>query len=199
MVKAYESGDVIVLSSITEAFPYSVVEAMMMGKAIVATDVGGITEALDGVGILVTPRKYEELAQAVTSLLEDEQKRTAMGDMARQKALESFDLGDSIKKYYDSYTELKNRNLAVNLESEKIKRQRLLSEKAYALIDIGRVNEGIKLMKEAIKEKPTSEEVPQMTAKISDAYKRIGLDKDAENERARAEYIEKLMNETKSA
>jgi glycosyltransferase involved in cell wall biosynthesis len=43
---AYRSGDVIVLTSITEAFPYSVVEAMMSGKAVVATDVGGIREAL---------------------------------------------------------------------------------------------------------------------------------------------------------
>jgi glycosyltransferase involved in cell wall biosynthesis len=29
----------------SEAFPYSVVEAMMMGKPVISTDVGGISEA----------------------------------------------------------------------------------------------------------------------------------------------------------
>ena len=199
VAKAYLSGDVIVLSSITEAFPYSVVEAMMLGKAVVATDVGGITEALEGCGVLVPPRKHVMLAEAVTDLLLNEVKRNELGSMARERALELFDLDLSVNKYYESYTELKNRKQAVNLESEKIKRQRLLSEKAYALIDIGKVNEGIKLLKEAIKEKPSSEDVPELASKISEAYMRIGSEKDAENERARAEYIEKVLKETKSA
>ena len=110
-----------------------------------------------------------------------------------------FEIGDSVNKYYESYIELKNRNLTLNIESEKIKRQRLLSERAYALIDIGRISEGIGLLKEAIKEKPSSEEVPMLSIKISDAYKKMGADKEADNERARAEYIEEILKETKSA
>lgn len=52
--EAYNTGDIIALSSISEAFPYSVVEAMMSGKPVVSTDVGGIKEALGDCGILAT-------------------------------------------------------------------------------------------------------------------------------------------------
>ncbi|MFQ6061544.1 MAG: GT4 family glycosyltransferase PelF, partial [Thermoplasmata archaeon] len=44
--KAYNMGDVVVMSSISEGFPFALIEAMASGKAIVATDVGGMSEAL---------------------------------------------------------------------------------------------------------------------------------------------------------
>jgi glycosyltransferase involved in cell wall biosynthesis len=44
----YTNGDICVLSSISEAFPYAVLEAMSCQRAVVATDVGGIREILEG-------------------------------------------------------------------------------------------------------------------------------------------------------
>ena len=53
---AYLSGDVVVATSISEGFPYAVLEAMASGRAMIATDVGGVSEAIDDAGILVPPQ-----------------------------------------------------------------------------------------------------------------------------------------------
>ena len=47
----YQQADVVALPSISEAFPYAVIEAMLCGAAIVATDVGGVSEALEATGV----------------------------------------------------------------------------------------------------------------------------------------------------
>lgn len=54
--KAYNIGDVVVLPSLTEGFPFALIEAMACGKPIVATNVGGVKEALGDCGTLVPPR-----------------------------------------------------------------------------------------------------------------------------------------------
>lgn len=59
MAAAYSSGDIAALTSISEAFPYSVVEAMMCGRAVISTDVGGIGEAIGESGIMVPPRDHK--------------------------------------------------------------------------------------------------------------------------------------------
>ena len=50
--KVYSNADVMAFASISEAFPYVVVEAMLCGAAIVSTDVGGVREALGECGLL---------------------------------------------------------------------------------------------------------------------------------------------------
>ena len=61
---AYAAGDVVVLCSITEGFPYTLIEAMTCGRVCVATDVGGVTEALADTGLVVPPRSPQSLAEA---------------------------------------------------------------------------------------------------------------------------------------
>ncbi len=89
---AYNEGDFVVLSSISEGFPYSVVEAMMCARAVVGTDVGGVSEALEGCGLVVEPRNPEQMAAACLQLLADPDRCRAMGLAARAKALERFSL-----------------------------------------------------------------------------------------------------------
>lgn len=74
--------DVFVLASEQETAPVSISEAMAMGRAVVATDVGGCRAMVaDGVtGRIVPPRDPEALAHAVTALLSD---RAACADMGR--------------------------------------------------------------------------------------------------------------------
>jgi glycosyltransferase involved in cell wall biosynthesis len=62
VVSAYRDADVVLLTSISEAFPYSIIEAMSCEKAVVASDVGGVSEALEGCGVLVKPRDDERFA-----------------------------------------------------------------------------------------------------------------------------------------
>jgi glycosyltransferase involved in cell wall biosynthesis len=67
------SADVFVLASRRESFGLVLIEAREAGCAIVATDVDGVSEALDGgrAGILVTPRSPFALTHAVRLLLLD--------------------------------------------------------------------------------------------------------------------------------
>jgi len=196
---AYASADVIALSSITEAFPYSVVEAMMMGKPVVATDVGGISEALGDIGFLVTPGKPEELAKAVLELLENKSLREYFGVKGRERALELFDIDSAVANYYNSYVELRDAAQPVNLEVEKLNRQKLLAERGYALLDIGQWQQGIAQLRAAIKEYSDSLAVPVLIAKISEAYDSMGDSMSAENERMKANLLADMAMGTRIA
>ena len=68
---AYSAGQIVVLCSITEGFPYTLIEAMASGRPCVATDVGGVSEALGRAGLIVPPRNPAALADACLQLLLD--------------------------------------------------------------------------------------------------------------------------------
>ncbi|HAV43129.1 TPA: glycosyl transferase [bacterium] len=104
--RIYGEGDIVALSSISEAFPYTVIEAMMYGKAVIATDVGGVREALEGCGVLVKPRDPEGFSRAILQLLKDDKLRNALGTEAREKALNNFTIDRVIKEYKESYLAL---------------------------------------------------------------------------------------------
>jgi polysaccharide biosynthesis protein PelF len=101
---AYEAGQVVVLCSITEGFPYTLIEAMTCGRPCVATDVGGVTEALSDTGIVVPPSSPEDLAQACLTLLRDRPMRERLGAAARTRALELFTVDRSIRAFDEIYT-----------------------------------------------------------------------------------------------
>jgi polysaccharide biosynthesis protein PelF len=104
--KAYNLGDVVVFNGITEGFPFAVIEAMACGKAIVATAVGGVAEALEGCGILVKSRDPETLGKEIVRLLNDEKLRNELGQAALKKARSEFSLETSIYRYKALYEEL---------------------------------------------------------------------------------------------
>ncbi|MBC7119211.1 MAG: glycosyltransferase family 4 protein, partial [Methanobacteriaceae archaeon] len=81
------AADIIVLPSISEGFPIVLLEAMAMGKPVVATKVGGIPEIVDEkVGILVEPKNPRRLADAIEKLLSDEKLRKKLGENGLKKA-----------------------------------------------------------------------------------------------------------------
>jgi glycosyltransferase involved in cell wall biosynthesis len=99
----YQQADIVAMSSISEAFPYAVIEAMLCGAAIVATDVGGVREALGDAGVLVDPRDPEALAAAITGLLASADERRRLGEAARARALEYFTEERFVKEYRATY------------------------------------------------------------------------------------------------
>lgn len=104
---AYNQGDVVVLTSISEAFPYGVVEAMMCGRPVVSTDVGGVREALEGTGVLARPTDVAALTEGIVRLLElDPAARQELSDACRARALNLFTLDGAIEAYRSSYEEL---------------------------------------------------------------------------------------------
>jgi len=106
VVSAYRASDIIALTSVSEAFPYSVIEAMACGKPVIASDVGGVREAVEGCGIIIKPRDVEGFAAAIRSLLDDDARRQSMGDCARQVVLDRFTLEKSVDGYRRLYQKL---------------------------------------------------------------------------------------------
>lgn len=80
--------DIVVSASLGEPFGMVIVEAMALGKAVIATRTGGPLEIIrDGVdGLLVTPGAVAELVQAVRRLAADPPLRVALGARARARA-----------------------------------------------------------------------------------------------------------------
>jgi len=62
-------ADVVLMTSISEGLPMSVLEAMSQGRPIVATCVGGVPEVVKGCGALAAPGDDHSLAMAVVMLL----------------------------------------------------------------------------------------------------------------------------------
>jgi glycosyltransferase involved in cell wall biosynthesis len=89
---AYRSASVCVVPSRFEAFPYTCLEAMACGRAVVAAHVGGLPEVIsDQVdGVLVAPEDPAALARAVGRLLLDEAECRRLGDAARARVLGAF-------------------------------------------------------------------------------------------------------------
>lgn len=98
--------DVFVLPSLKEACPISLLEAMAMEKAIVATRVGGIPEQIvDGEhGWLVPPGDPEALADAIDDALSSPDERTRRGKAARERAKEIFSLDRCVDRHATMYT-----------------------------------------------------------------------------------------------
>lgn len=87
----YMAGlDIFALSSRTDAFPLVVLEAMALGRAIVAFDVGGVREQLGDTGILVPPGDVEAMARAVVNLAHDAAARRRLGERAAARFEEVF-------------------------------------------------------------------------------------------------------------
>ncbi|MGB7845222.1 MAG: GT4 family glycosyltransferase PelF [Candidatus Acidiferrum sp.] len=101
--KAYNEADVMAFPSISEAFPYAVLEAMSCGAAIVATDVGGVREALDDCGLVVPARTPHAMADAISYLLRNEAERKRLGQMARARVLKHFTEEQFLNSYASMY------------------------------------------------------------------------------------------------
>jgi len=101
---AYNAGSIVALSSVSEGFPYSLIEAMTCGRTCVATDVGGVTEAVGDTGLVVPPGSPTKLAQACLALLQDDELRHRLAAAARARALEFFTIDGAISQFDEIYS-----------------------------------------------------------------------------------------------
>lgn len=170
---AYRKGDIIVLSSISEAFPYSAIEAMMTGKPLVATDVGGVREAVGDCGIVVQPRRPAEMAQAMLQLLEDHELRRSLGEEGRERALNFFTIDRMLSLYLNSYLDLHKSDGTVVIPLV-LPRQQLFMEKGYALMELGSWQAAIIQFTQAIQTAPGSAAVPALLLETARAYNHLG-------------------------
>lgn len=98
----------VVLNSLAEAFPRSIIEAMAAAKPVIVTDVGGSAEAVkEGVsGFVVTPGDREMLADRMIRLGRDRELRRKFGEAARTRVETIFTIEENVRKTERVYQEL---------------------------------------------------------------------------------------------
>ena len=94
------ASDFFVLPSLWEGMPNAVMEAMALGKAVIATRVGGVPElvAHNESGILVPPGDAEALARAIEDLIDNPVKRERLAGCARQLVADKFRLEHTVEQ-----------------------------------------------------------------------------------------------------
>jgi glycosyltransferase involved in cell wall biosynthesis len=90
MPKYIACSEIVVIPSIIEASSLFMLEAMAMGKPVVASSVGGLPETLGDSGLLVPPMHPECLANAIRDLLSNNERRRLMGNKARIRVEEKY-------------------------------------------------------------------------------------------------------------
>lgn len=102
--------DLFVLPSFREGFPISILEAMAMGKPVIASNIDGINESVvdDYNGLLIPPKDGSALAEAITALSSDRARAIEMGAHGRTMVLEKFGLDKMVKAHNELYMEIVN-------------------------------------------------------------------------------------------
>jgi glycosyltransferase involved in cell wall biosynthesis len=102
--------DIFVLSSVLEGLPRVVIEAMVMARPIVATDINGVREELvhNETGLLVPAGDPKALGDAIIKILNDQQMAKCLGREAREFAKRVFDLRDTLANVEMLYEEVFN-------------------------------------------------------------------------------------------
>lgn len=97
----------IVVHTTLEADPYPgvVIEGMLVGKPVIATNIGGPSEAIEDykTGILVPPKKPEVLAEKICELLLNTELRLSLGKEARKVASERYSIDNHVRQIEGIY------------------------------------------------------------------------------------------------
>ncbi len=183
----YKSCDLVALTSISEAFPYTVLEAMMAGTAVVSTDVGGVKEALGSTGVLVPVRDHEKLAAEIIHLLKEPELRLTLGKEAQERALSLFTIDRVLQNHLQSYEHLLEDILQTEEQSadvngwetvisltDKLPEQRMWVERALAVKVAGYFDEAIYCFRSAVNVNPASQAIPILLLELAEMYNQLG-------------------------
>jgi len=101
-------ADIFVLPSRSEGMPFALLEAMASGKSVVATNVGGVPEAVvNGYnGILVDKDNAEAIANGIISLLKSPYQAVKLGSSATATVEKEFNLQKMVDGFNKVYSEI---------------------------------------------------------------------------------------------
>ncbi len=108
LLEIYQKSDICVIPSIwAEPFGITALEAMAMGKTVVASNTGGLKEIIidKQTGILFEPGNYNELSEILNNLLDNPKIRITIGNNARQSVLQNYTWDKIIEKHYEPLIE----------------------------------------------------------------------------------------------
>jgi polysaccharide biosynthesis protein PelF len=96
---AIRGGDLVLMTSISEAMPMALLEAMGQARPIVATSVGGVPSVIQGCGLVAAPGDVHELATAVITLLRDPALAARLGRRGFDRVHRCFTLSRCLGAY----------------------------------------------------------------------------------------------------
>jgi len=99
------AADIVAHPSLQEGFSNAILEAMAAGRPVVATAVGGNSEAVEEgrTGLLVPARDAGALAAAILALSADPERAHAMGLAGRERAVRCFSVDQMVRAYENVY------------------------------------------------------------------------------------------------
>ncbi|HHW70100.1 MAG TPA: glycosyltransferase [Clostridiales bacterium] len=100
--RIFKTSDIIVLSSHWEGFGLVAAEGMAAGKPVIVSNVPGLTDVVDGAGILFDKGNEKDLANKINSLLTDAGKYKEISQLCFKRAA-LFDINTMVKRYIDCY------------------------------------------------------------------------------------------------
>ena len=108
MPRWFRSADLLLMTSLFEGMPLVIYEALAMGVPVVAPALPGNMELMDAQsGVLIEPRDdADRYAEAIVSLLEDDERRREMGEHSRRRMLEEFSLKEMGRRHDALYERL---------------------------------------------------------------------------------------------
>jgi len=97
--------DIFTLTSITEAFPYVLLEAGNAGISVLASDVGGIKEIITDKknGILVKTKDIGDISKNLTRLIEDKEEKKKLGRDLKETIASEFSFEKMLEKTFNLY------------------------------------------------------------------------------------------------
>jgi glycosyltransferase involved in cell wall biosynthesis len=97
--------DVFMLASLSEGLGYVMLEAGLAHAPVVATAVGGVPEVVEDMhsGILVQPRKWEELAHALMFMMDHPLEKKKYGNALKERVLVHFSLEKMLREIEEVY------------------------------------------------------------------------------------------------
>jgi glycosyltransferase involved in cell wall biosynthesis len=99
-------ADLVLMTSISEAMPMALLEAMAQGRPIVATSVGGVPGVVRGCGLAAPPGDVHELSTAVVTLLRSPDLARTMGRRGYERVHRRFTLARCLAAYDELIGEL---------------------------------------------------------------------------------------------
>jgi len=108
LLPLYHLLDVLVLPSLQDGLPNALLEGMACERAVIATTVGGIPDAVqhNHNGLLIPPGEVDALVRAIGELLAAPDRRASLGRAARQTVIEHFTPATELAKNLELYRQL---------------------------------------------------------------------------------------------
>jgi glycosyltransferase involved in cell wall biosynthesis len=101
-----QGGDLVLMTSISEAMPMTLLEAMAQGRPAVATSVGGVPGVLQGCGLIAAPHDVHGIANSVITILRNPTLAATLGQRGFERVHRRYTLERCVASYRDLIGEL---------------------------------------------------------------------------------------------